>query len=67
LRLSEILLPVNTRTPRDAHRSHKLMLAHRLIRQNGAGIYSWLPMGYIVSRRSSRSCRGMNRRSAIEM
>ena len=69
MRLSKFFLPVTKDAPADAAiASHKLMLRTGMIRQNGAGIYSWLPMGYIVLKKIEQIVREeMNRAGAIEM
>ncbi|WP_068113769.1 proline--tRNA ligase [Tropicimonas marinistellae] len=52
MRLSRYFLPVLKETPADAQIvSHRLMLRAGMIRQQAAGIYSWLPLGYKVLRR----------------
>ena len=52
MRLSRYFLPVLKETPADAQiASHRLMLRAGMIKQAGAGIYSWLPLGYKVLRR----------------
>jgi prolyl-tRNA synthetase len=52
MRLSRYFLPVLKETPAEAQiASHRLMLRAGMIRQQAAGIYSWLPMGYRVLRR----------------
>jgi prolyl-tRNA synthetase len=49
MRLSRYFLPVPKETPADAQiASHRLMLRAGMIRQQSAGIYSWLPLGYKV-------------------
>ncbi len=46
MRLSRYFLPVLRDVPAEAQTpSHQLMLRAGLIRQNAAGIYSWLPLG----------------------
>ncbi|MEM1289275.1 MAG: proline--tRNA ligase [Pseudomonadota bacterium] len=46
MRLSHYFLPTLKETPREAEIvSHRLMLRAGMIRQEAAGIYSWLPMG----------------------
>ena len=46
MRLSRYFLPTLRDTPKDAEIvSHRLMLRAGLIRQQSAGIYSWLPLG----------------------
>ena len=52
MRLSRYFLPVLKETPAEAQIvSHRLMLRAGMIRQQTAGIYSWLPLGYRVLRR----------------
>ncbi|MGF1446223.1 MAG: proline--tRNA ligase [Pikeienuella sp.] len=52
MRLSRYFLPVMKETPSEAQIvSHRLMLRAGMIRQQSAGIYSWLPMGLRVLRR----------------
>ncbi len=52
MRLSRYFLPVLKETPAEAQIvSHRLMLRAGMIRQQAAGIYSWLPLGYRVMRR----------------
>ncbi|MEM0935097.1 MAG: proline--tRNA ligase [Pseudomonadota bacterium] len=52
MRLSRYFLPVLKETPSEAQIvSHRLMLRAGMIRQQAAGIYSWLPLGYRVLRR----------------
>ena len=51
-RLSEYLLPTLKDAPADAEAiSHKLMVRAGLIRQVGAGMWSYLPAGLRVMRR----------------
>ncbi|MBJ7329367.1 MAG: proline--tRNA ligase [Solirubrobacteraceae bacterium] len=46
-RLSQLLLPTERQAPADAEAiSHKLMVRAGLIRQLGAGLWSWLPAGW---------------------
>ncbi len=48
-RLSEYFLPTEREAPADAEAlSHKLMVRAGLIRQVGAGLWSWLPAGWRV-------------------
>ncbi len=48
-RLTELLLPTERQPPADADAlSHKLMVRAGLIRQVGAGLWSWLPAGWRV-------------------
>jgi prolyl-tRNA synthetase, family II len=52
MRLSRYFLPVLKETPAEAQiASHRLMLRAGMIKQQQAGIYSWLPMGYKVLKR----------------
>ena len=49
MRLSRYFLPVLKETPSEAQIvSHRLMLRAGMIKQAGAGIYSWLPLGFRV-------------------
>ncbi len=52
-RLSEYLLPTEKQPPADAEAiSHKLMVRAGLIRQMGAGMWSWFPAGWRVHQRA---------------
>ena len=52
MRLSRYFLPVLKETPADAQiASHRLMLRAGMVRQQAAGIYSWLPLGFKVLKR----------------
>ena len=52
MRLSRYFLPVLKENPAEAQiASHRLMLRAGLIKQQQAGIYSWLPMGFKVLRK----------------
>jgi prolyl-tRNA synthetase len=52
-RLSEYLLPTEKEPPADAEAiSHKLMVRAGLIRQLGAGMWSWLPAGWRAHQRA---------------
>lgn len=52
MRLSQYFLPLLKEDPKEAQIiSHKLMLRAGMIRQQAAGIYSWLPMGLKVLRK----------------
>lgn len=47
--LSRFFLPILREAPREAEiASHRLMLRAGMIKQQTAGIYSWLPLGYRV-------------------
>ena len=52
MRLSRYFLPVLKENPSEAQIvSHRLMLRAGMIKQQAAGIYSWLPLGFKVLRR----------------
>lgn len=52
MRLSRFFLPVLKETPAEAQIvSHRLMLRAGMIKQQSAGIYSWLPLGFKVLKR----------------
>ncbi len=52
-RLSQYLLPTEKQAPADAEAiSHKLMVRAGLIRQIGAGMWSWLPAGWRVHQKA---------------
>ena len=69
MRLSRYFLPILRDTPKDAEIvSHRLMLRAGMIRQESAGIYAWLPLGYRVLNKVCRIIREeQNRAGAIEM
>ncbi|HYB24496.1 MAG TPA: aminoacyl--tRNA ligase-related protein [Solirubrobacteraceae bacterium] len=51
-RLSQYLLPTEKQPPADAEAtSHRLMVRAGLVRQMGAGIWTWLPAGWRVHQR----------------
>ncbi len=51
-RLSQYLLPTEKQAPADAEAlSHKLMVRAGLVRQVGAGLWSWLPAGWRAHQR----------------
>lgn len=55
MRLSQYFLPLLKEDPKEAQIvSHKLMLRAGMVRQQAAGIYSWLPMGLAVLRNIER-------------
>ncbi len=57
-RLSEYLLPTEKEAPADAEAiSHKLMVRAGLIRQIGAGMWTWLPAGWRVHQRAVKIIR----------
>jgi prolyl-tRNA synthetase len=69
MRLSRYFLPILRETPKEAEIvSHRLMLRAGLIRQQAAGIYSWLPLGLRVLDKINRIIREeQNRSGAIEI
>lgn len=69
MRLSRYFIPVSKDVPADATiASHQLMLRTGMVRQNGAGIYSWLPLGFRVLKKIEQIVREeMDRAGAIEM
>ena len=69
MRLSKYFLPILRDDPKEAEIvSHRLMLRAGMIRQESAGIYSWLPLGYKVLRNIERIVREeQNRAGAIEV
>jgi prolyl-tRNA synthetase len=68
-RLSEYLLPTEKQAPADAEAiSHKLMVRAGLIRQVGAGLWSYLPAGWRVQRKVEQIIREeMDRAGAMEI
>jgi prolyl-tRNA synthetase len=57
-RLSGYFLPTEREAPADAEAvSHKLMVRAGLIRQVGAGLYSWLPAGWRVHQKAAQIVR----------
>lgn len=69
MRLSRYFLPVLKETPSDAEIvSHQLMLRAGMIRQQAAGIYSWLPLGHKVLGKIEQIVREeQDRAGAVEM
>jgi prolyl-tRNA synthetase len=69
MRLSRYFLPILRETPKEAEIvSHRLMLRAGMIRQEGAGIYAWLPLGLKVLNRVNAIVREeQNRSGAIEL
>ena len=64
-RLSTYLLPTEKQAPADAEAiSHKLMVRAGLLRQLGAGLWTWMPAGWRIHRGSRRSCARRWTRSA---
>ncbi|MGD0981286.1 MAG: aminoacyl--tRNA ligase-related protein, partial [Solirubrobacteraceae bacterium] len=68
-RLSSYFLPTEKEAPADAEAlSHKLMVRAGLVRQMGAGLWTWLPAGWRVQRRIEAILREeMNRIGGHEM
>ena len=69
MRLSRYFLPILRETPKEAEIvSHRLMLRAGMIRQEAAGIYAFLPLGFRVLEKVCRIVREEQDRSgAIEM
>ena len=69
MRMSKYFLPVSKDVPANAEIvSHQLMLRAGMVRQNGAGIYTWLPLGLKVLKRIEQIVREeLGRAGAIEI
>jgi prolyl-tRNA synthetase len=69
MRFSRSLIPILREAPREAEIvSHRLMLRAGMIRQQAAGLYSWLPLGLRVLRRIEAIIREeQNRAGAVEI
>jgi prolyl-tRNA synthetase len=69
MRLSRYFLPILRETPKEADIvSHRLMLRAGMLRQEAAGIYAFLPLGFRVLQKVCRIVREEQDRSgAIEM
>jgi prolyl-tRNA synthetase len=69
MRLSRFFLPVMKDVPAEAQIvSHRLMLRAGMVRQQAAGIYSWLPLGLRVLKKIEAIVREeQNRAGAIEI
>jgi prolyl-tRNA synthetase len=69
MRLSRYFLPILREIPKEAEIvSHRLMLRAGIIRQQSAGIYSWLPLGKRILDNIERIVREeQNRSGAIEV
>jgi len=69
MRLSRYFLPLLKETPADATiASHRYMLRAGMMKQNSAGIYSWLPLGFKVLKKIEQIVREeQNKAGAIEM
>jgi len=69
MRLSRYFLPVLKETPAEATiASHQYMLRAGMMKQNAAGIYSWLPLGHRVLKNIEQIVREeQNKAGAVEM
>jgi prolyl-tRNA synthetase len=69
MRLSQYFLPILREDPKEAEIvSHRLMLRAGMVRQESAGIYSWLPLGFRVLKKIEQIVRQeQNRSGAIEV
>ena len=69
MRLSRFLLPVLKEDPAEAQIvSHRLMLRAGMIRQLAAGIYNWLPLGWLLLQNIEKIVRDeMNKSGAVEL
>jgi len=68
MRLSRYFLPVLKETPAEASiASHRYMLRAGMIKQNSAGIYTWLPMGHKVLKKIEPEMLRITDRSDREM
>ena len=69
MRLSRFFLPLLKETPAEAQIvSHRLMLRTGMIRQEAAGIYAWLPLGFKVLKKIEKIVQEeMQRAGAIEL
>ncbi|MCL2713479.1 MAG: proline--tRNA ligase [Alphaproteobacteria bacterium] len=69
MRLSRFFLPILKENPKEAEIvSHRLMLRAGMIRQEAAGIYSWLPLGFRVLKKIEQIVREeQDRAGAIEL
>lgn len=69
MRLSQYFMPILRDDPKEAEIvSHRLMLRAGLVRQEAAGSYSWLPMGFRVLKKIEQIVREeQDRAGAIEV
>src|SRR6187455_2319052 len=69
MRLSRFFLPILKENPKEAEIvSHRLMLRAGMMRQEAAGIYAWLPLGYRVLSKIERIVREeQDRAGALEL
>jgi prolyl-tRNA synthetase len=69
MRVSQFFLPTAKETPAEAQiASHRLMLRAGMVRQQSAGIYAWLPLGFRVLKKIEQIVRDeQNAAGALEM
>src|SRR6185436_6068046 len=69
MRLSRYFLPILREVPKEAEIvSHRLMLRAGMMRQEAAGIYAWLPLGFRVLKKIEQIVREeQDRAGAIEL
>lgn len=69
MRLSRFFMPILKENPKEAEIvSHRLMLRTGMVRQQSAGIYTWLPLGKRVLDKVNAIIREeQNRSGAIEL
>jgi prolyl-tRNA synthetase len=69
MRLTRFFLPILKETPKEAEIvSHRLMLRAGMMRQEAAGIYAWLPLGFRVLKKIEQIVREeQDRAGAIEL
>ena len=69
MRLSQYFMPILRDDPKEAEiASHKLMLRAGMVRQEAAGSYSWLPMGFRVLKKIEQIVREeQDKAGAIEV
>jgi prolyl-tRNA synthetase len=69
MRLTRYFLPLLRETPKEAEiASHRLMLRAGMVRQEAAGIYAWLPLGFRVLKKIEQIVREeQDHAGAVEM
>ena len=69
MRLSKFFMPILRDNPKEAEiLSHRLMLRAGMVRQEAAGIYSWLPLGFRVLKKIEQIVREeLDRAGCVEM
>ena len=69
MRLSRFFLPIRKENPKEAEIvSHRLLLRAGMLRQEAAGIYAWLPLGFRVLKKIERIVREeQDRAGALEL